>query len=249
MPGSFASSSVSCLKESGVWGMNFERRVNFYRPVAWSRRAGWRHGGSRVVRPGSLCPGRVPVVRQSTTGMMRRDWTWQDGAEPNGDRRPAGDSNSGQVQPRDVGDQSRGRLRHLLLCHFLRLLEGFIDCGDDEILEHLYVIGVDHFFLYLDLQKLLFAVHGDRHHPPACLSRDALPLQLGLHLGHLLLHLLHLFHHPLEIRNTHVQSLKSIVSERRYTSKDRGLEAILSSIYLFSPGKPNTRCADSLTFD
>src|ERR1051325_9355357 len=90
-------------------------------------------------------------------------------------------SKAGQVETRNVWQESRSRLAHLLLRHFLRILERLVDRRDDEILEHLGIVGIDHFLLDLNLRELLPSVRGDLDHPSPGFGDDALPLEFGLY--------------------------------------------------------------------
>src|SRR5258706_1967107 len=76
-----------------------------------------------------------------------------------------------------------------------RLVEG----GDDEVLEHLDLVGIDERLVDLDLAQIALAA--DRHlDQPAARGAGHLDgLELRLHLGHLGLHLLRLLHHLAEI--------------------------------------------------
>src|SRR6185312_12164820 len=77
----------------------------------------------------------------------------------------------------------------------LRLVEG----GDDEVLEHLDLVGVHERLVELDLAQIALAT--DRHldQPAAGGAGHLDRLELRLHLGHLGLHLLRLLHHLPEI--------------------------------------------------
>src|SRR5216684_374814 len=82
-------------------------------------------------------------------------------------------------------------------CHLLiDLARRFVHGGNDQILQHLDVIGVDGFLVDGDGQQLLGAVHRRLDHPASGASLDA---QRRHALLHLLLHLLHLLHQLLRI--------------------------------------------------
>src|SRR5437879_6780997 len=88
----------------------------------------------------------------------------------------------------------------------LRLVEG----GDDEVLEHLDLVGVDQRLVELDAAQIALAA--DRHldQPAAGGAGHLDRLELRLHFGHLRLHLLRLLHHLPEI--LHATSSPSPIS-------------------------------------
>src|SRR5260221_1404973 len=106
--------------------------------------------------------------------------------------------------------QPAGDLRHLLgdmrLDARLRLVEG----GDDEVLEHLDLVGIEQRLVELPLAQIALAA--DRHlaQPAAGGTGHLDRLELRLHLGNLGLHLLRLLHHLPEI--LHATSSPSLIS-------------------------------------
>src|SRR5690606_28452090 len=88
-------------------------------------------------------------------------------------------------------EEGRGRLLELPRADGLGLVERLVDAGDDEVLEHLQVAGVDDAGLDLDGGDAAGAVGGDGDHAAAHLGRDGLLLEGLLRVGHLLLHLGH----------------------------------------------------------
>src|SRR5437867_3243540 len=97
-------------------------------------------------------------------------------------------------QPRELAPEPAGELRHLARDHLPRLAKRLVDGGEDEVFEHLGIVGRDDLSVDLDGQDLLIAVGLDHDHPPAG-RRLHLPLGdlhlQGLHLGLELLRLLH----------------------------------------------------------
>src|SRR5437867_829696 len=97
-------------------------------------------------------------------------------------------------QPRELAPEPAGELRHLARDHLPRLAKRLVDGGEDEVFEHLGIVGRDDLSVDLDGQDLLIAVGLDHDHPTAG-RRLHLPLGdlhlQGLDLGLELLRLLH----------------------------------------------------------
>src|SRR5262249_47073646 len=97
-------------------------------------------------------------------------------------------------RPRELAPQPAGELRHLAGHHPPRFPERLVYGGEDEVLEHLGVVGADDLPVDLDGQDLLVAVGLDHDHPAA---RRGVHLALGdfllqgLQLGLELLRFLH----------------------------------------------------------
>src|SRR3954469_25827895 len=96
--------------------------------------------------------------------------------------------------------------RHLLV-HFAR---GFVDRGDDEVLEHFDVVRIDGFLVDGDGEELFGTVHRRFHHAAASASLD---LQRGHALLHLFLHLLDLLHQLLRIHEVSLRLRGSAVRD------------------------------------
>ena len=84
---------------------------------------------------------------------------------------------------------------HALGLALLSLSQALTHSRDDEILEHLDVVGIDD--TGIDRHRLEMAGSGDDrlHHPAPSRPLDGLGCQRFLGRGHLGLHLLHLLHH------------------------------------------------------
>ena len=78
-----------------------------------------------------------------------------------------------------------------------------VDRGDDQILEHLDVVGIDGLGLDLDGEQLLLAVDLRRGHAAAGAGLELAGLDLLLHLLHLLLKLLRLARELLHVAAAH----------------------------------------------
>src|SRR3990170_3035407 len=144
------------------------------RSFPWSRRLG----------PAALVTS-LPSGRPADAGTRgRRPWVG---------RRDATVIGTALEEPRNLPPQPAGELRHLARHHLARLAEGLVHRGQDQVLEHLRVVGSDHLAVDLDREDLLVPVGLDGHHPAA---RGGLDLPLrdllleGLELGLELLRLL-----------------------------------------------------------
>src|SRR5258707_400523 len=121
----------------------------------------------------------------------------------------------------------------------LRLVEG----GDDEVLHHLDLVGIEQRLVELDLAQI--ALSADRHPaPPAAGGPGHLDrLGLRLHPGHLGLHLLRLLHHLPEILHATsspslMSSLPSCSASGAPAAPDGGLRGASSrTASIFAPGK------------
>src|SRR5204863_4263679 len=71
--------------------------------------------------------------------------------------------------------------------------------GDDQIFQHLGLARIDDAFVDLQALHVALAVQGQLHHAAAGDAGHLDRFELGLHLGHLLLHLLGLFHQLADI--------------------------------------------------
>src|SRR5207244_8195252 len=84
----------------------------------------------------------------------------------------------------------------LRLQGFINLPAAFVDCGDDEILQHVSVATIENFGFDLDREEMFLPSHLHRDHPAACGRFD----DRGFHLLlQLLLHLLRLLHQLLHV--------------------------------------------------
>ena len=86
------------------------------------------------------------------------------------------------------------------LCHApgrggVHLAQRLIDCGDDEVLEHVHILGVHGLGVYREPRELVLAAHDGLHDAAAGRRLEARGLKLLLHPAQLLLHLLSLLHH------------------------------------------------------
>src|SRR5437764_708389 len=113
----------------------------------------------------------------------------------------------------------------------LRLVEG----GDDEVLEHLDLVGVDQRLVELDAAQIAFAA--DRHldEPAARRAGHLHRLELRLHLGHFGLHLLRLLHHLPEI--LHATSSPSLLSSGAAAPEGGSSGASSRTASIVAPGK------------
>ena len=92
--------------------------------------------------------------------------------------------------------------RHL--CHLgrdmgLNLLFGVGERGQDQVFENLDLARVQQALVEPDLLHVALAVKRDGDHPGPGAARHLGLVELGLHLGHALLHLLRLLHHVAKI--------------------------------------------------
>src|SRR5579883_2242821 len=78
-------------------------------------------------------------------------------------------------------------------------LLGVAEGGEDEILEHLDLVGVDQRLVDLDLAQIALAVERHLHHAAARGAGHLRLIEARLHLRHLGLHFLRLLHHLAEI--------------------------------------------------
>src|SRR5438128_1869965 len=94
-----------------------------------------------------------------------------------------------------AGDlETGGELAHLGLDHLLRLPQRLVARGEDQVLEHLRILGVDDLAVDLDREQLLLAVALDGDHAAARRRVDFLLGDFLLQRLHLLLQLLRLLH-------------------------------------------------------
>src|SRR6266849_4876483 len=136
--------------------------------------------------------------------------------------RPGLDETGGQAQP--AGDRL-----HLFRGQLLRCLHSLVDRGHDQVLKHLCVRsggGVDR-----NRHDLLRA---RGHHPHRATARaclDGLALELGLDLGHAVLHLLDLAQHLHRVLHSET-SLTRVTrpSNRRTTSRTNGSSSGLAGV-------------------
>ena len=77
--------------------------------------------------------------------------------------------------------------------------QALAESDQDQVLEHVDVVGIDHLRIDLDLEHFLLAVDVGLHHAAPRLSEDGALLEVVLHLSHLALHLLRLLHEAAEI--------------------------------------------------
>src|SRR5258708_6184498 len=89
-----------------------------------------------------------------------------------------------------AGHHHACNLRELRLPELLGLLDAFIRSREDEILQHPFVVGIDHVLLDLDVDDFLGAVHLDLDHAAAGRRLDDPLLELEVELLELLLHVL-----------------------------------------------------------
>src|SRR5262249_33969166 len=92
-----------------------------------------------------------------------------------------------------------GQLLHLLFGMGLDLAPGVSERGDDEIFEHLDLLGVDERLVDFDRLDVALAVQGHGDHAAAGEAGHLDGIELGLDLGDLLLHRLRLLHQLADI--------------------------------------------------
>src|SRR5713101_4894697 len=95
--------------------------------------------------------------------------------------------------------ETAGELAHLLGNMALDALLGVIESGEDEVFQHLDLVGVGERFVDLDLAHIALAGQRDLHQAAAGGAGHLHLIETRLHLGHLGLHLLRLLHHLAEI--------------------------------------------------
>src|SRR5205085_2441816 len=103
-----------------------------------------------------------------------------------------------QFHPTGEGEPA-GQLLHLRLGMGVDLRPCVIEGGHDQILQDLGFGRVDHRFIHLQSLQVALAVERQLHHAAAGDAGHLDGFELGLHLGHLLLHLLGLFHQLADI--------------------------------------------------
>ena len=91
--------------------------------------------------------------------------------------------------------QAAGETGHVVRRFGVRRPHGFVDRGNDHILEHFHVVGIHCLWLDLDADQFMLAVDGGRDHAATGCRREGFGLLLCLHPKHFLLHLLRLLHH------------------------------------------------------
>src|SRR5215472_2264501 len=106
--------------------------------------------------------------------------------------------------------QATRELMHFLLGMSRDFSPRIVECGDDQILQHLDLFGVDQRPIDFHLLKIALAVQRQLDSATAGDTDHLDSLELGLHLGHLLLHRLRLLHQLAEI--FHVSSSSAVVS-------------------------------------
>ncbi len=86
----------------------------------------------------------------------------------------------------------------LILHDVVHFTDAFVDCGDNQILQHVFVAAVENFRFDLYRKQLFLPVHFDGDHaaPCRCINDGGFHLFLQL-----LLHLLSLLHHLLQIHD------------------------------------------------
>src|SRR5579883_2756444 len=124
--------------------------------------------------------------------------------------------------------QATGDLLHLLLHALLDLGARVVGGGDNQVLDHALVVGLEQRGVDLDAQGRAPAVHGHLDHAGAGGADDLLALELLLQLLHLLLHLLRLGHQPAEILELveHQLSLSGMSSSAGYSSAGGGSSSL-----------------------
>src|SRR5579883_785287 len=104
----------------------------------------------------------------------------------------------GALSLHEAGDfEAAGQRRHLLLSQLLGLLEAVVDGSQHQVLEGLYVVGIDRVLRDGDGLQLLMAADLAGHRSAAGRALHGGVSELLLHALHALLHLLHLLHHLL----------------------------------------------------
>src|SRR3954469_22206132 len=89
----------------------------------------------------------------------------------------------------EAGDlQARGDRPHLLLGELLGRPERVVDGRDDQVLEHVDVLGIDGRRVDREPDELLLPGHGRLDDPAARGALDGGRLELGLDARHVLLH-------------------------------------------------------------
>src|SRR6516165_6701814 len=95
--------------------------------------------------------------------------------------------------------QAARELMHLLLSVSGYFSPGIVECGDDQILQHLDLFRVDQRLIDLHLVKITLDVQSQLNSAATGDANHLDNLELGLHLGHLLLHRLRLLHQLADI--------------------------------------------------
>src|SRR6185437_4485513 len=115
---------------------------------------------------------------------------------------------------------------HLLLLQVLGRGDRAVHRRDEQVLQHLRVVGVDGLRLDLDVDDLERAGRLHRHGAPPGAVLDERRLQLLLRLGHLLLHLAQLGHHLLRVDLGHLRSSISRASNFSLSSVSSSFSSI-----------------------
>ncbi len=110
------------------------------------------------------------------------------------------DEGRGHASITSPGCEAAGHGRHLLLGQLARRAQRVVDRRDDEVLEHLDVVGVDRRRVDGDAHQLLLPGHGRAHDATAGRAVHGGGLEFALDAQHLLLHLLG---HPLQVGHPH----------------------------------------------
>jgi cyclic dehypoxanthinyl futalosine synthase len=179
-----------------------QRRDHLYRLVEMGQGRGLRAGGPLPPPPHSLPQslelgrnagklGQNPVLPKSNR--VGRG-VWGEGREPLIPGPPPANS------PEHPGDgHAAGEFAHFLGHHFPGAVQGFVDGCQDEVLEHLHVVGGGHFRVDLQGHQFLAAVDHRFHHAAAGLGRDGALTQFRLEILHFLLQGLGLFHEAAQV--------------------------------------------------
>src|SRR6185312_2044525 len=120
--------------------------------------------------------------------------------------------------------QAAGDLLHLLLHGLLDLAARVVGGGNDQVLDHALVVGLEQRGVDLDAQGRALAVQRNLDHAGARAADDLLALELRLQVLDLLLHLLGLSHQAAEILELveHQVSLSGMSSSAGYSSAGGG---------------------------
>src|SRR4051794_2584755 len=95
--------------------------------------------------------------------------------------------------------QATGELPHFVLGQLGRLFLRLVDGDEDEILQHLYVLGIGTAWIDFPAGDRSLPIRFARDHAAASRGSNGLLFQLGLHLLHARLHLLRLLEDLAEV--------------------------------------------------
>src|SRR2546427_1084040 len=97
---------------------------------------------------------------------------------------------------KQISQPRRQHCSQLAFHRFVALAVGFVNGREDHVLKHFDIVLFHNFGIYLERDDLVISFHGDVHHTAAGRSIHAQLFHLA---RHFLLHLLGLFHHPLNV--------------------------------------------------